>query len=87
MYSSIQMTLTICLIQLEGGHSFMTLQDCVGGRSKWCIYVVCVVVLPVGPLQYEHETSVWSRTAVGGEESQARFLHDRIPASFSNEKT
>lgn len=62
----------------------MTLQGSVGGRSMWCIYVVCVVMIPVGPLQYEHETSAWSRTAVGGEESQARFLHDQMLASFSN---
>lgn len=62
----------------------MTLQGSVGGQSKWCIYVVCVDMLPVGPLQYEHETSAWSRTAVGGEESQVRFLHDQMLASFSN---
>lgn len=62
----------------------MTLQGSMCGRSKWCMYVVFVVMLPVGPLQYEHETSAWSRTAVGGEESQARFLHDRKLASFSN---
>lgn len=64
----------------------MTLQGSVGGQSKWCIFVVCVVLLPVGPLQYEHEISAWSHTTVGGEESQARFLHDRMLASFSNEK-
>lgn len=62
----------------------MTLQGGVGGRSKWCIFVVCVFLLPVRPLQYEHEISAWSHTTVGGEESQARFLRDQMLASFSN---